>query len=243
MKTTAKKTTAKKTTAKKTTAKKTTAKKTTAKLKETTLHALPGAKWTRVPTDEAAETYDILEASNDSIGMEELFGDDPEYFAVHQGNLTVAGGQRFYHDPADKNKVVFVVEGDLTIKGPLCFHNGDIYTPLWVRGSLTVDDLVLIHDACLFVGKSLLVKNVLVTDLSDAGHLIVHGSTAANAWVDLRPGRAAIEFAKKPKARLISEEGKPGDTVDEALLPELLHDGDRFKDIRDAVLAGRPILR
>lgn len=205
-----------------------------------TYHELAGAKWTRVPTEAATETYDIMAASNGSVGLEELFGEEPEFFQVHHGDLKLSGPQNFELRPDPENRTVFVIDGDLTIDGPLSLVTMDIYTPLWIRGSLTVTDLVLVMDCCLFVEKSLQVKGALVSDLTDAGHLIVHGATSAKAWVQLG-NQGCIEFAKEPETRRI---GGDAEALTDALAPEVFaFKGSRYQVVRDMLLAGKPILK
>ncbi len=95
-------------------------------------------KWQKIETEEAAEKYDIGEASNGSIELDDL-GDAPEHFLVHKGNLTLAGnhsyGETLKEDP--DGIVVCVVDGDLTFEGNFKFWSADVYHVLLVTGSLT----------------------------------------------------------------------------------------------------------
>ncbi|MGC4122201.1 MAG: hypothetical protein QM765_47995 [Myxococcales bacterium] len=205
----------------------------------TTYHQIPGASWKKVATQEARKAYDVMAVTRGSIGLEDLFGVEPEHFLIHRGDLHLVGPQRFRHVPDRDNRTIFVVDGSLTVDGALALDNSDAYTPLWVRGSLTATELVLACDACLFVEGQLEVKGVLVTDLSDAGHLVVHGATAAKAWIK-SGGRGCVELGGKPQARII---GDGGDAMDQALRPDVFHGGDRFTELRDALLAGAPVLK
>jgi hypothetical protein len=209
------------------------------KKKPISFYKLKGAKWKQVPTDDASETYDVMEATNDDVALEDLYGDRPEFFKIHEGDLHLSGPQSINGCGRDGPPTVFIIEGDLTVDGPLTIISYDDYSMLWIRGSLTTRDLEVAVDAQLVVDGSLHVEGALVTDLGDAGHLMVHGSVAAGAWVKLGD-RGCIEFAKKPKARII---GDGGDALEDALRPDLFAGGDRFNEIREALLSGKPILR
>ncbi len=207
--------------------------------KTTSLHKLPGTKWKKVPTEEASETYDIMEATCDSVALEDLFGDEPEHFMIHEGDVVVSGPLKLFHLPDDKNQTVFVINGNLTIKGPFSFENSDVYTPLWVTGTLKAEHVLASSDACLIVGKGLTADQLVVCDLTDAGHFVVQGSTAAKAVIDFGD-RGMIEFAKKPKARLVG--GEDGEPLEDAVVPAFVDDYD-FEALEKAVFAGKPVLK
>jgi hypothetical protein len=58
---------------------------------------------------------------------------------------------------------VYVIDGDLVVEGPFAFENLDVYTTLYVTGSVKAARMVVTWDASVFVGKSLTVEDVLFT--------------------------------------------------------------------------------
>ena len=207
-------------------------------------------KWQKIETEEAAEKYDIGEASNGSIELDDL-GDAPEHFLVHKGNLTLAGnhsyGETLKEDP--DGIVVCVVDGDLTFEGNFKFWSADVYHVLLVTGSLTCERLTTTWDGQIFVGKDLNVKDTLVTDLTDAGHLIVKGALKAVTWIECA-GRGAIELGKKPKCRYVTASDEEDDERPKAiaaakvLLPAFFEDGElNAEKLTKAAYAGKPLFR
>jgi hypothetical protein len=178
------------------------------------------APWAKVPLEEAEE-FDFLAATNDSVGFEDCFGDDPEFVMIHRGSVKVAGMVELdgWKAAKDAQQTIYILDGDLEVDGPLVFDQCDIETTLWVTGNLTVKRLACMSTAMLIVGGSLAVGEFLVTDLEDAGHLIVHGSLTAPTWIDLAQGRGCIELAEAPRTRFLSdhyaEEASGGGDEDE----------------------------
>lgn len=179
--------------------------------------------WKRVPLDEA-EDHDFLAATNDSVDYEDCFGDEPGHVMVHEGPVTVAGAVALdgWKAPRAAQQTVHIIVGDLTVDGALVFDQSDIMTVLWVTGDVTAKRLACLSTAMLIVGGALTVAEILVTDLEDAGHLIVHGPTVAATWIDLAQGRGCIELAGAPRTRFLSDhyaelaasragEAEPGD--------------------------------
>lgn len=142
-------------------------------------------QWESLPLSEATERYDIAEASDDRVeDLEDLFGEEPEGFFVHQGNLTVDGPLSIGNDPELADDTVYVIDGDLTVNGPMRFVNADVYTPLYVTGSVTAQHLLCLSDSNLLIGGDLTVGGLLMTELSDMGMLVVHGAASAGAWLE-----------------------------------------------------------
>ncbi|MGW5683626.1 hypothetical protein [Nonomuraea sp. NPDC003754] len=222
----------------------------------------PTANWDAVPVEEALEQYDMAEASNrTSWDVDDYFGEEPEHFYVHRGDLTIDGALALGNTPGEDEDTVYVIDGDLTVSGPITFCNADVYTSLYVTGSVVAQDLVCLWDSCLFVGRSLTVRNLLATSLYDPAALVVKGPVSAHTWLEMG-GRGCIYFAGKPTtdtcvrghldeyaeganaAVYLGGEGKAV-SVAEAVLPEFLEE-DRICDslkILKAVLEGRPVLR
>lgn len=208
-------------------------------------------RWESVPLSEAAELYDIGEASDTCVeDLEDLFGEEPECFFVHQGDLTIDGPLEIGNDPGLAPDTVYVIDGDLTVNGPMRFVNADVYTPLYVTGSVTAQHLMCLMDSNLFIGGSLTIGGLLMTELSDMGMLVVHGAGSAGAWLETWD-RGDVIFAGDLKARRLRvSEGQyleDADTDDAAdiLLPEFLggDNEDVAKKLWAAALEGRPVLR
>ncbi|MGW4771752.1 hypothetical protein ACWEO2_27390 [Nocardia sp. NPDC004278] len=208
-------------------------------------------RWESVPLSEAVERYDISKAAdNRAEDLEELFGEEPECFFVHQGDLTVDGALSIGNNPGLAEDTVYVIDGDLTVNGPMRFLNGDVYTPLYVTGSVTVQHLMCLLDSNLFIGGSLTVGGLLMTELSDMGMLVVHGAASASAWFETWDKGEVIFVDDLQARRLRVSEGdyfehSDADDAADILLPEFL-DGD-LEDAAEklwaAVVEGRPLLR
>ncbi|MEU1208779.1 hypothetical protein [Nocardia sp. NPDC005825] len=205
-------------------------------------------RWESVPIDEAAERYDIGEASDDRVeDLDEIFGDEPEFFFVHEGDLTIDGPLSIGNDPGLAPDTVYVIDGDLTVNGPLRFLNADVNTPLYVTGSVTAQHLMCLMDSNLFIGGTLTVEGLLLTELSDMGMLVVHGAASAGAWLEAWD-RGDIAFVEALNARRLRVAGgdysDPGAAAD-ILAPELLDGGaeDASDKLWAAALEGRPLLR
>lgn len=180
-------------------------------------------RWESVPVSEAAEQYDICRASGDQVEeMEDLFGDEPECFFVHRGDLTIDGPLSLGNDPGVAPDTVYVIDGDLTVNGPMRFLNADVYTPLYVTGSVTAGHLMCLMDSILFIGGSLTVEGLVLTKLYDMGMLVVHGAASADAWLEAWD-RGDVTFAGDLKAHRLSAsevdypEDLDGDGAAEAL--------------------------
>ncbi|MFC4065924.1 hypothetical protein [Actinoplanes subglobosus] len=213
--------------------------------------AKPHPAWTIVPLDDVRDRYDLGEISQDSVYLEDLYGEEPEHFFVHHGDVAVDGPLVAEDDSGDEISTLYVIDGDLTVDGPAVFRNGDSNTALYVTGSVTVRSLVCLNHGQFFVGGSLIVEDLLFTGLDDAGHLVVHGPVTAGAWIEAA-GRGAIYFPAPPAARLVGDPGNPyfdGGTererFEDAMHPDLV-DADgrpRRRTVVQAVLGGRPVLR
>jgi hypothetical protein len=157
------------------------------------------AAWRRVPLDEA-EDHDFLAATNDSVDYEDCFGEDPSHVMLHEGSLRIAGLVELdgWKAARDAQQTVYIVDGDLIVDGALVFDQSDIMTTLWVTGALRATRVACASTAMLIVGGALEVADLLITDLEDAGHLIVHGPLVAPTWIDLAQGRGCIELAHAP---------------------------------------------
>ncbi|RMI34898.1 hypothetical protein [Nocardia stercoris] len=172
------------------------------------------------------------------------------HFFVHHGDLTVDGPLSIGNDPGQAEDTVYVIDGDLTVDGPMRFVNGDVYTPLYVTGSITAQHLMCLSDSNLFIGGSLTVAGLLMTELSDMGMLAVHGAASTGAWFETWD-RGEVVFVDELKARRLRlpegnylEHSDAEDAAD-VLLPEFL-DGDiddAAGKLWAAALEGRPLLR
>ncbi|GAA1819542.1 hypothetical protein GCM10009682_45110 [Luedemannella flava] len=214
------------------------------------LHELPGAVWDKVPVAEARQHYNLLTLSDDSVDLPDMFGDEPEYFLVHRGDLVIDGGVRLVDDFSTEISTLYAIDGDLTVSGPLSLGNLDSNSSLVVTGSLHAPDLIATGHGQLFVSGSLTVPGLLVTGLADAGHLVVHGTTTVGAWIEVN-GRGAIYLTPPQNARLIGspdncyfgDEETP-ESPQDALLAEFIRDGrPDTAAIAQAIRDRRPVLR
>ncbi len=224
------------------------------------------ARWKKVAFDsddsdesESSARYDLLEATNDSVDYEDLFGDVPEHVMVHEGSVSADGlvSLRGWDAREGSQQTLYVIEGDLTINGTLVFAQSDICTTLWVKGTLRAQRVALASSAVLIVG-ALIVDDVLLTNLEDAGHLIVHGPCEARVWLDLW-FRGSIELDELPKGCYRSDDEREKHGGDEgpflrgawgqepltsALDPALLEDGTpSYRKLVDALCTGTTVLR
>lgn len=188
----------------------------------------PEAQWRSVSQQDGCSRYNLIDVSQDSVDYEELFGGDDFEFAVHDGALVVSGPIFAVNKYGTRN--VFVVDGDLVVDGTLALFARELYVPLWVRGTLSAHHLCVHGDAQLFVEGDLRLGGCLVTDLSDAGHLVVHGSTSASAWLKQSTvGALYVDTEMNPIE---------GDALRTSLVPNL-----STEDLFQQALAGGPLLR
>ncbi|MCF2533599.1 hypothetical protein [Yinghuangia soli] len=220
------------------------------------------ANWEAVPVEEALKQYDMAAANNrTSWEVDEYFGEEPEHFLVHRGDLAIDGALALGNAPDEDDDTVYVIDGDLTVSGPLTFCNADVYTTLYVTGSVVAQDLVCLWDSLLLVGRSLTVRNLLATSLYDPAALVVKGPVSARTWLEMG-GRGCIYFGVEPTVDTwirghLNEYAEGSNAADrlagagqvagvaEAVLPEFLYEDIYCKnlDILTAVLEGRPVLR
>ncbi|MEV6386925.1 hypothetical protein [Nocardia xishanensis] len=211
---------------------------------------MPG-NWEPMPLAQAIQRYDIGEASDDSVYLEDLFGDEPEHFYVHTGDIVVDGPLVLGNGPGEEEDTVYVVDGNLTVDGPVSFLNMDIYTSLYVTGSLKARDLICLWDSCLFIGGSLHIDQLLATALTDAGHLVVKKAVSAQAWLD-DCDRGAIYFDDVHVPRRIGASGNsylgadhPIESRSDTVRTEFFDESgqlDMFR-MRTALIQGLPVLR
>jgi hypothetical protein len=148
--------------------------------------------WDAMPFDEAlallpADSRVDGAAGADDFEFDALFGDDPERVFVHRGDITVSGTIAIgngHHDGYGEDGLVYLIDGDLTVDGPLHFYNEGYYVGLLVTGSVTAENLFCSSECWLFVAGSLTVSNLLVTNLYECGSLRVQGSTSTRAWLN-----------------------------------------------------------
>jgi hypothetical protein len=203
--------------------------------------------WSKLPIEEGRERYSLIDISDDSVDLEDQFGDEPESFLVHEGDVVLDGSLVL----TGGENTLYVIDGNLTVNGPVSFKNGDANTSLYVTGSVTVRSLICRWHSQFFVGNSLVVGDLLVTDLADAGHLVVHGSVSARAWLELA-GRGAIYVDVSEATRLLGSNAscsyfgeRKVESIPDALRPELI-DVEQCVDrdqLEQAILEGRPVLR
>ncbi|MGV9316886.1 hypothetical protein ACWDR0_32610 [Streptomyces sp. NPDC003691] len=210
---------------------------------------IPGADWRPVPVAAARRDLGVDTTELESL---DLAGGLERDALVHHGDLSADGPLAL----RARGHRLFVVAGDLLVDGPLCLESYDSYSVLYVTGSVRAKNLVCCADAQLFVAGSLDAGELLTTCLSDAAVLIVQGVVTAGTWIEAG-GRGEISLSAAPGTRLLDgapgpganpypaeQDGEPGPAAD-AVLPGFTEpDGSLDIDaVRDAVLAGRPVLR
>ncbi|WP_412537865.1 hypothetical protein R8Z50_18565 [Longispora sp. K20-0274] len=224
---------------------------------------VPGARWEAVPVEDALELYDMAEASNDpDWDVEDLFDEEEcEDFFVHRGDLRVDGALALGNGPDEDKDTVYVIDGALTVDGPVTFLNMDVYTTLYVTGSVVAHDLVCLWDCSLFVGRSLTVRNLLATSLIEMGSLVVRGPVSAGTWLEMG-GRGRIHFSGAPSVARVAARADVGSDgysegsnavehlggaagLAEVVLPEFFEEDGTCDDfeLSKAVFEGRPVLR
>jgi hypothetical protein len=225
--------------------------------------AIGQLEWTKESIEDALETHDF-----ESLGIEaeEIMPDNPESAWVHDGDITVDGPLEIGGAPSYEDVACFIVNGNLTVNGPLFFNQDDFHSALYVTGELECKNAFLQSEAVLLVGKTLSVEELLYTFLSDAGYLGARGLTARywlNEWY-----RGAIYFRTKPAATLLrggdhkflldrdddeSEEederfsfrAKTASSVFDVLDKQLieLEEGVDSRKLRSAMAKGKPLFR
>ncbi len=141
----------------------------------------------------ARKSYSISKLTKGVVTeLDELWPEVPAKFRAHTGNVVVDGSALFGTGREEDNNL-FVIDGNLTVKGTLGLRQDDCYGILYVTGSVSCEDCICEVDAGLIVGGSLSVKRLLVTHLHDQGLLIVHGAIAGALWLEAR-GRGFIDF-------------------------------------------------
>ena len=163
--------------------------------------------WKKVPFEEGGDAFDYMAATNDSVAWEDNFGMEPSHLMVHEGDVGVAGPIALdgWKAAKDSQQTAYIVDGNLDVDGSIVFSQSDIMTTLWVTGSMKAKRIACMGTAVLIVNGSLEIGDILITDLEDAGHLIVHGSLAVPTWIDLSQGRVCIELGQQPQTQFLSD--------------------------------------
>lgn len=138
---------------------------------------------------------DLLEAAGWDGAGEDLFGGPPEV-RVHTGDVVIDGPFAMYA----QGNGVFILDGSLTVNGPLVFTAADMYTVLVVTGDLRVRDLVQAWDTQLAVKGKTTIDGALFIDVSDAGFSIFEGPVVSRDRVI--GARSAPRFASEPEGTL-----------------------------------------
>ncbi len=198
------------------------------------------ATWKRVPIGDS--THDLSEAGKGLNELEDIFGEAPEEVFVSKkvtnpGDVAI----RAIGDYAG----IYIIEGDLVVKGTLTYEQVDGGSILYVTGNLTAKNLVLGDSANLWVGKNLTAGTVLGF-LTDAGTLAVHGKTTVGMFVE-RYGRAGMQIGDDPAITQfvrwddVEVDGFPEVTLAaDALLDAFAEEG-KLDAMRKLLVAGKPI--
>lgn len=137
--------------------------------------------WEQI-SPEQAEPYGYG-ACFSSLGMaengEDLFGEVPEFY-LHRGDIELDESITLNAN----GNAIFIVDGNLIGPHTFCFYTYDAYTFLLIRGNLVLENYVQGADSQLGVLGSIMVKNTIWMDLSDAGFFAAQGAVnAACHWV------------------------------------------------------------
>lgn len=212
-------------------------------------------KWKKVSAKKARQTYVIEERSQGLIDPEENFPEEPSHYFVATGDIVIDGPIGFGAED-DDDATVYVIDGNLTVRGPLSATQGDFYGVLLVTGSVTCEDFESMWDGQVVIGGGLTVSRLMVTNLGDAGVLVVRGPVSAGTWLEIS-GRGSIDLSGPAKGRMLrgpgeefpegstglDEDGNPLDPDEDdaphhmfdastasdastALLPEFIEDGE-----------------
>lgn len=119
-----------------------------------------------------------------------------------------------------------------------------------LTGSVTAQHLMCLMDSNLFIGGSLTVGGLLMTELSDMGVIVVNGAASAGAWLEAwdRGEVIFVDDLKTCRLRLSGGdylEHSDADDAADILLPEFL-DGDTAnasEKLWKAAVEERPLLR
>ncbi|NTX07301.1 MULTISPECIES: hypothetical protein [Myxococcus] len=156
-------------------------------------------EWSEVPFEDASAKYTLNGISEDGLG--EVFFEDPAHYLVHEGDVVIDGPVSF--GAADDGDVTLhVIDGNLTVNGPLFFIQGDFNGALLVTGSIFCQNAIVGVDAMLYVGKSMHVEGLLVTTLSKPSHFAIREALIAGSWLEAT-GNGLFEIGQKPQARLL----------------------------------------
>lgn len=137
----------------------------------------PLAKFSAKAFGAADDVYSFSEVSED-WQLEDLFGDEPEHVFVFHGDLQLT---KLSVNVSGDDAGVYVIEGDLTVDGPLEITQTDGASVLYVTGDVSAKSIKLADQAHLWVGGELNVEgDTDLSDLEDAGALVVGGET----WSD-----------------------------------------------------------
>ncbi|MCP3100217.1 hypothetical protein LZ198_15195 [Myxococcus sp. K15C18031901] len=159
-------------------------------------------EWSEIPFEDASAKYELNGISEDGLG--EVFPEDPPHYLVRQGDVVIDGPVNF--GAADEGDVTLhVIDGDLTVNGPLFFIQGDFYGALLVTGSIFCQQAFVDMDAMLDVGKSMNVEGMPFTHLSKPAHFAVKEALVAGSWLEAS-GDGLFEIGQKPQARLLRVE-------------------------------------
>jgi hypothetical protein len=200
--------------------------------------------WNAVPLDEAVALLPpgSRPGGADTFEFDALYGEDPERVFVHRGDVAVSGATRIgngHHKGYGENGLVYLIDGNLTVDGPLYFYNEGYYVALLVTGSVTAGDLFCSSECWLFVAGSLTVSNLLVTDLYECGSLRVRGATTAGAWLDTDRDVDIRLRGDRDHGGLVAADPAA------VLLPEFLDEDSRIATdaLFAAAFAARPVTR
>jgi hypothetical protein len=184
-------------------------------------------KFVPLTFDEANERLE-LDAIHPDWHVADVFGRVPEEVFVYEGSVEAPRDVRLVAigEPAG----LYVIEGDLTVKGTLEFTQDDGGGVLYVTGNVRAKNLALLNQAHLWTGKDLEVSGLVLDSLSDGGALLVRGHTAAKAILE----------ANRPSGRALAQPSSAKIFRRSALRREL--QGQNAEDLAEALRRGDALL-
>jgi hypothetical protein len=124
----------------------------------------------------------IDKLSNRCFEIQDLFGEQPDTYLLHAGDLSVPSDWRVGDEDAYR---YFVIDGDLVVDGVLAMAIADLFNVVIVTGNLKAKALFVAEECQLYVLGNAELHGALVSELGDSGYLAVNGKLKARAVIDI----------------------------------------------------------
>jgi hypothetical protein len=208
------------------------------------------AAFTAMPYEKAEERYKLSEVDETppdgfDIGIEDIFGEEPETVFVHKGPVHHDGDVTI--GAVGEYAGIYIIDGDLEVGGLLSFTQVDGGSVLYVKGDLRARDLAMAQEAQLWVSGNLKITGHVLTALSQAGGLAVKKRATAKAFVVT--DAAPLSFGKQAKGSFIErsaglcDEEAAAELAQDALVAPFDREDLDYDALVEAARKGQPILR